>query len=149
MRPICRWLTFLLFSLISSGLQSQGTSLSITITHIETEKGVVRVALYDHPDQFPYDPARNFVLPKNNMKNGMLNLVIPDLREGVYAISLLDDVNGNDEMDYNILHIPKEGYGFSNDVRPGLKPPPYEKCTFTVGKGETRMVIRIQYFGKG
>lgn len=136
-----------MFSWICPGIQAQGTSLSITITHIKSGEGIVRVALYDHPDQFPYDPARKFVLSKKNMKDNMLSLNIPDLKEGIFVISLLDDVNGNDQMDYNIIHIPKEGYGFSNDIRPGLKPPPYEKCTFSVKKGENQMVIRTQYFG--
>ncbi len=144
----CRRLTILLLSCICAVLQAQETQLRITITHIKSDQGIVRIALYDHPDQFPYHPAREFDLSKEKLKDNKLSMIITDLKVGKYAISILDDENSNNEMDYNFFHIPKEGYGFTNDIKPGLRPPPYEKCTFSVKKGENRQVIRTQYFGK-
>ena len=148
MNPNFRKFPALLLLFFCLAIQAQETRLRITVTDIETDKGIVRVALYDHPDQFPYDPPQKFVLSKKTMKEGTVSMVIPGIREGRYAISILDDVNGNDEMDYNIIHIPKEGYGFSNDIKPGLKPPPFEKCLISVSKGDNHVVIRTQYFGR-
>ena len=40
---------------------------------------------------------------------------------------------------------PKEGYGFSNNVRPFLAPPSLESALFPVAAGDTRVTIRLHY----
>ena len=83
---------------------------------------------------------------KKLLKEGSLRITLMDIPPGTYAITVLDDEDSNDRMKYNLLRMPQEGYGFSNNIKPVLKCPPYEKCTFRVGKGHTRLEIEIQYF---
>ena len=40
---------------------------------------------------------------------------------------------------------PKEGYGFSNNVRPFLSAPPLRSALFDVGLGDTHVTIRLHY----
>jgi uncharacterized protein (DUF2141 family) len=127
-------------------LLGQSASLTIEITNIRFEKGWIRLGLYNHPDQFPVNPSRSYDFRKTSLKDGVMEILLDDIRPGIYAISLLDDANGNDRMDYKLIKIPREGFGFSNNVKPGLKHPPYHECSFLIKKGPSRIRIEMQYF---
>ena len=129
-------------------LQAQSASLTIEITNIRFEKGWIRLGLYNHPDQFPVNPSRSYDFRKTALKDGVMEILLNDILPGTYAISLLDDVNGNDRMDYKLIKIPREGFGFSNNVKPVLKHPHFHECSFLIREGTTRIRIEMQYFQK-
>ena len=59
--------------------------------------------------------------------------------------SLLDDENNSGDMDYSKIGIPKEGFGFSNNIKPLITPPPFNKCVFEIKAGENTINIKVQY----
>ena len=63
---------------------------------------------------------------------------------GRYALVSYHDANANKELDLGPLG-PKEGYGFSNNVRPFLAPPLLSSALFTVSAPETHLTIRLHY----
>lgn len=63
---------------------------------------------------------------------------------GRYALVSYHDANADGELDLGPLG-PKEGYGFSNNVRPILAPPPLSTVLFTVSDSETHVTIRLHY----
>jgi uncharacterized protein (DUF2141 family) len=130
----------------SLSAQCQQNNISITITNIRSDSGLIRLGLYDQPEQFPNNPGRSFTYRKTVLKDGNIQLTLEDIPPGIYAISLLDDEDENGRMKFNILRMPKEGYGFSNNAKPGHRSPPFEKCTFSVGEGNTNLRIEMQYF---
>ena len=81
-------------------------------------------------------------------QSAALTIEITNIRFEKGWISLLDDVNGNDQMDYKLIKIPGEGFGFSNNVKPRLKHPPYDHCSFLIPEGPSRIRIEMQYFRK-
>lgn len=129
-------------------ITAQESTLEVFVRNIRPGPGIVRMAICDHPDQFPDNPTLFYNIPPKEIKDSTIKITIPGLKAGDYAITLLDDANGNEEMDTGMFGIPKEGFGFSNDIKPGRKPPPFEKCTFRVRKGANRLTIHMQYFGK-
>ena len=131
-----------------AGIKAQDSRLEVRINNIRPGPGIVRMAICDNPDHFPDKPVLFYNFPKLEIKDSTISVTVPGLKAGNYAITLLDDTNGNEKMDTGVFGIPKEGYGFSNDVKPGRKCPPFEKCTFMVRKGANRLTIRMQYFGK-
>jgi uncharacterized protein (DUF2141 family) len=137
-----------LMGLIPGLLSAQSAALTVEITNIRFDKGWIRIGLYNHPDQFPVNPAKTFDFRKTSLKQGMMEILLDDLPPGTYALSLLDDVNGNDQMDYRLVKIPAEGFGFSNNIKPKLKHPPFDHVSFQVPEGGTRIKIEMQYFGK-
>ncbi|MGP1665711.1 MAG: DUF2141 domain-containing protein [Rhodanobacter sp.] len=46
-----------------------------------------------------------------------MQLVFKDLAPGTYAVRLVHDENGNGKLDTNMVGMPTEGYGFSNNPR--------------------------------
>jgi len=139
----------MMLTCICTVLKAQDSQLELRINNIKPGPGIVRIAVCESPDQFPDNPGKHYSLPKEEINNNSISLVIQGLRPGAYAITLLDDKNGNGEMDTGILGIPKEGFGFSNDVKPTRKPPSFEKCTFQVREGFNYLAINMQYFTKG
>ena len=63
---------------------------------------------------------------------------------GRYALVMFQDANANGDLDLGPFG-PKEGYGFSNNVRPFLAAPPLRSALFTVAGPETRVTIRLHY----
>ena len=126
---------------------AENAGLKVTISNIDNEDGMVRLAIYNQEDSFPYKPFKTYHLDKASMVDGKLEYFISDIEEGKYAITLLDDKNENREMDKNWLGIPKEGFGFSNNVKPSLAgAPDFEECTFNLKREYVSINIEMQYF---
>lgn len=63
---------------------------------------------------------------------------------GRYALVMYQDANGDGDLNLGPFG-PKEGYGFSNNVRPFLSAPPLRSALFAVSGPETRVTIRLRY----
>jgi uncharacterized protein (DUF2141 family) len=63
---------------------------------------------------------------------------------GRYALVMFQDANGDGDLNLGPFG-PKEGYGFSNNVRPFLTAPPLSSALFYAGYPETRVTIRLHY----
>jgi len=76
------------------------------------------------------------------IKGRRVTWVIDKLPFGDYAIACYHDENDNKHYDLNSLGIPREDYGFSNDVRGRFAPPSFEEARFTFK--HNGQVIRIE-----
>ena len=74
------------------------------------------------------------------LQNFEINSMIP---HGEYAISLFVDSNGNKKIDKNFLGIPKEQYGFSNNVMGRMSAPTFDQAKFLVA-GPTTQNIKLR-----
>jgi uncharacterized protein (DUF2141 family) len=63
---------------------------------------------------------------------------------GRYALVMFQDANADGDLNLGPFG-PKEGYGFSNNVRPFLSAPSLASALFTVGPGDTHVTIRLRY----
>ena len=107
--------------------------LEVTITGVRSAGGVVRLALYDRAEGFATEEAvaAAQVVPA---ARGAVRAVFEGLGAGIYAIAAYHDEDNDDKFDRFLL-IPREGYGFSNDVRPGLRAPTFDEAAFNVPPG--------------
>ena len=74
------------------------------------------------------------------LQNFEINSILP---HGEYAISLFVDSNGNKKIDKNFLGIPKEQYGFSNNVMGRMSAPSFDQAKFVV-IGPTTQNIKLR-----
>jgi uncharacterized protein (DUF2141 family) len=63
---------------------------------------------------------------------------------GRYAVVMFHDANANGVLDMGPFG-PKEGFGFSNNVRPFLTAPSLQSALFSVAAGDTHVTIRLHY----
>ena len=95
----------------------------IHVTNVQSTKGKILIAVYDNEKNYMKNPAYSFVAPIDS--EGEVNIPTR-LPFGNYAITLFHDENSNMELDTNILGIPKEPYGFSNNAKAPFGPPGFQ-----------------------
>jgi len=55
------------------------------------------------------------------------------------------DANGNGKLDRNLLGMPTEGVGASNDARGVVGPPKFDAAKFTFDGGSLTLTITVRY----
>lgn len=122
--------------------------MKVKVTGIRGAKGQIGVALFDRANAqaYPKEPARALAEKNLAIVNGEAEVEFPGLAEGaVYAAAARHDENSNGKLDMNFVGIPKEGFGFSNNARPGaMRPPTFEDAAFILRTGEP-VLIRLRY----
>ena len=109
--------------------------LSIKVTNIK-HAGVLYAAVYDDKEVFESDKGESSQ-QRPGIVGGLVKKVTPgeaegtiELKEGTYTIAFYIDENGNEKIDTNFLGVPKEQFGFSNDVMGRFGPPSFEAASF-------------------
>lgn len=62
---------------------------------------------------------------------------------GTYGVSLIHDEDMDGELDLNLIGIPSERFGFSNDAAALIGVPGWEKVRFEVGAEGAAIAIRL------
>ncbi len=110
--------------------------LTVTITNVTSNEGNISVAVYDKAGSFlKFDKV--FKAESAPSQKGSTEVVIKDLPKGIYAVAVFHDENGNDELDTNMLGIPKEPLGFSKGKMKTFGPPSFEECSFAVTSNQS------------
>jgi uncharacterized protein (DUF2141 family) len=116
--------------------------LTVTITDIREAKGFLMVALVNSDaawnNQDKPVAAQKIAAAQDEMK-----LQFKDLAPGAYAVQVMHDENGNNQLDTNFLGIPTEGYGFSNNPNV-MRKARYDEARFDVGADAADITIRLR-----
>lgn len=132
---------FLSVFLITSKTFGQATKQTVKITNLEKVKGDLYVGWYKEAATFRVNEKaiyREKILVNNQDE---LSIVFKNIPKGKYAIAIFLDENGNYKLDKNLFGIPKEKYGFSNNILPALRPATFDESVFELNKED--MVINI------
>jgi uncharacterized protein (DUF2141 family) len=117
--------------------------LVITVENIRNAKGDMRVSVYSSPAEWPDKSARDHDQAQKARAGSVVFRY--DLPPGTYAVNGLHDENGNGKMDTDFFGIPKEGYCFSNNVRPVLSAPSFESASFKLPPDGAAIAMRMMY----
>ena len=119
-------------------LVATADSLEVVVQGITKASGSIRIAVYDGEPSF------------KKLEAPVVGTIIPaavpsvsfetELPAGEYAISLFHDVDGNGKLKTNLVGMPREPYGFSNNAKGKFGPPTWAASVFTVD-GDTTVVI--------
>jgi uncharacterized protein (DUF2141 family) len=123
--------------------QTVAADLTVNISDVNQGKGHVMVGLYSGSEAFSQGKTMFGSSVKAN--NEQEKVVFKDLPAGEYAVKIYQDENSNDKLDFNFIGIPKEGYGYSNNVgRFGR--PEYQEAKFTIEEKIEKAEIQIELF---
>ncbi len=120
-------------------------TIQVTIHSLRNNTGLVYLSLYRSPDGFPSDPAKAVQSRQGRCKDNKLVFVLENIPPGSYAIAVIHDENEDGKMNTNLLGIPKEGYGASNDAKATFGPPSFTDAKFE-HKTSTSLQIKMKYF---
>jgi uncharacterized protein (DUF2141 family) len=118
--------------------------LGISFTNIREAKGSLYIGVYNTEAGFMKVEEVCFkkIIPVKT--TGSVNLDLPELKPGTYAITCFHDLNNNGKLDTNFMGIPIEPYGFSNNARPKFRAPKWAEAKFEVKAGGGQISIRLE-----
>lgn len=110
---------------ISQPVATQDSAvLSVEVLNIEEIKGGILIAVYGSSGDY-MNPDKAFKMDRVEVKTSTAdwNCTLP---EGNYAIAVFHDVDDNFKLNTSRIGLPKEPYGFSNNVKGTFGPPSFE-----------------------
>lgn len=117
------------------------TKLQVTVTNIKGHKGNIIVGIFDSNENFLKKPLDGRM---EKASGDSITVVFENLKPGKYAVSVLHDANKNKDLDKNKLGIPKEGFGFSNNVIGAMGPPSFERALIDLTPEQKDLDIGIK-----
>jgi uncharacterized protein (DUF2141 family) len=117
--------------------------LQIVVVGFQSATGNVKIALSNSEANYA-SKSQAFRGVSANIENDKATTVFANLPYGEYAVRVYHDANGNDNLDTNFMGIPKEPYGFSNNVRGTFGPAKWEKAKFEFRSEHLTIEIRVK-----
>ena len=114
--------------------------LTITVDNFDKPEGTVYLSVFNSKESYDSGETDAAILAaQGKLKGATYSLTLHDLQPGNYAVRLFHDENRNGELDSNMLGIPKEGYGFSNNAG-RMGPPSFEDAAVSVTDNTTASI---------
>jgi uncharacterized protein (DUF2141 family) len=117
--------------------------LTVTVQHISSKGGDLRLALYDRKS-FANDNADPIIDKVVPAKPWVEVVSFDPVPPGTYAVKMFQDVNRNGKFDFNWIGLPAERYGFSNNAQPDwmhLAPPGFDDAKIVLKPGANSISI--------
>ncbi len=105
----------------------------VDVENLSPIEGNIQIGLYEGEEGFMYkeNTYSNTIVTVTGEKTSYRLEKIP---KGSYAICVFHDANKNGYLDKNVIGIPKEGFGFSNNPGCRFGPPKYKHCQFELNR---------------
>ena len=100
-------------------------SLDMEINNLQSNNGPLYIRILDGNE----NPV---IVGTSPVINYSARISFDSISPGKYAIQFFHDENENQKMDFSLIGIPKEKFGSSNNVKPILGPPKFEKMLFNL-----------------
>jgi uncharacterized protein (DUF2141 family) len=126
--------------------QNEQNLIHATLVGLPNNTGRVGCVIFNSADGFPRDHVRATAQARAPIVNQAGTCDFKGLPPGTYAIASFHDQFETGKMETNLLGMPQEVYGFSNDARPSaLTPPPFSACAFTYSGGVMNITMHAQH----
>ena len=123
-------------------LSAQSADLQIDISNAEQGNGLVYFALYDSAEAYAGQHMREVAV---STETGQLpSAVFTGLPPGAYAITVFQDANANRKLDTNLIGLPSEPFGFSQNAMGAMGPPDFAAAAVNLSADDETQVINIE-----
>jgi uncharacterized protein (DUF2141 family) len=126
--------------------QPTNGSILITISNIRSNNGKVNISLFAKSDGFPSTVEKALAVQSVAIQKNQVSVRFDNLPFGTYAVACLHDENGNGKMDTNLVGIPKEGYGASNNAVNKFSAPKFEAAKFPFNAAVMSVNFKMHYW---
>jgi uncharacterized protein (DUF2141 family) len=148
MRPVFFKKQILILSSIlffcSVSAWAQTAKQTIVFSNPGKSKGKVYVAVYSKEADFLRKEKIFIGKTVEISAKGIASVSFENIVAGTYAIAAFLDENGNGKMDTNLFGIPKEKYGFSNNIRPMMRAATFKEASFVVTNNAGTIHIKLK-----
>ena len=138
----CAALAASLFVPAPGSTQQEAVRLEVRVEGFRSARGQVALALFDDANDFAArtDPVRKASLA---IEAEGAHWIVEALPAGEYALLAYHDENGNGELDFRPLGIPKEPIAVSNGAGRLLGPPRFDSAKFAVDGETTHLTLQL------
>ena len=130
-----------ILAMLAAGHSTAQFTLQVELTRPD-DGGELYIALCN--GRTAYEEVKGCHERRRAVDAPVVEIVFPDLPPGEYAVKALHDLNGNKEMDFSIVGMPKEPYGFSNNVMGMFGPPDFDDAKIKVGNAPATARMRMR-----
>ncbi len=144
-------ITFLILALTFIGfgqigfINGQTGNVTVKIGTLRNTEGHLLVSLFNSSADYPDKAEAAYKTKKVKVKEVRHTIVFENLPYGEYALVFLHDENDSEEMDTNMMGIPKEGYGASNNAVNTFSAPKYSEAKFRLNSANTTQSLKVYY----
>ncbi len=128
LRRFCRVVRLVASLALSTSVQAD--DLEITISRIDSAEGHLMVQVLTEAAFKGKASASESA--RLAAQTGTVSLNVESLAPGEYAVRVMHDENDNGELDTNLIGIPREPWGFSNNAVGSFGPPGWKDVRFTL-----------------
>lgn len=122
------------------------SSLTVTINGLKNQRGQVCLSLFSGGRGFPSSSDRAVVARCVKLENAPLTVKFENLKPGSYAIAAFHDANSDGVLNRNLLGIPTEEFGFSQNPTILTGAPKFGDCAVLVAGPQTNINIQMLNF---
>ncbi len=115
--------------------------LTVEIKGLTSANGKVLIALYDKADSWM---KQGLKMGRTDAQKDGVTYEFKDLPMGEYALSIHHDENDNGKFDTNLVGMPIEPYGFSNDAMGNSGPPTFEQAKFKLDVTKKTVTLNLK-----
>jgi uncharacterized protein (DUF2141 family) len=123
----------------------QPNVIRATLAGLPSNKGRVGCIIFNSPDGWPRDRTKATQQVRAPIQDGSGTCEFKGLPPGTYAIASFQDEYETGQMKKNLLGMPQEPFGFSNDVKPSaVTPPAFSAAAITFSGGVMNITMQAQ-----
>ena len=104
--------------------------MTVEVENVRTAQGVVGVLVFTTAQGWPEQFSAALWAEATAAHTGGVEITLPDLPAGDYAVVALHDENANQQLDRNWLGVPVEQWGMSNNPPYRFAAPSFEAARF-------------------
>lgn len=131
-------------NVISFPVYEQPATQTVLVKNLDKKKGEVYIGWYNSEQDYMVE-NRAFIKKIVAVRDKQeIAVKFEQVTPGTYAIAVFFDENGNGELDTNFLGIPKEEYGFSNNITPLTRTATFKEASFTLRTSAETIVIKVK-----
>lgn len=119
---------------------SQNSNLTINVTNLKNDTGVLTIELYNSKENFLKKTYRK---SSSSIKSNSATVIFSGLPEGEYSFLAYHDKNNNGKLDKYLIGMPKEAVACSNNAKGFMGPPKYKDAKFTVTSIDSKINIKM------
>lgn len=120
--------------------QAAAVPLTVELKGVSKTTGTVKLKVVD--SAAAYDGKAQGVAAEAWKPEGEGHQFRFDLPAGQYAVMVIHDANDNGKLDSNVIGIPTEPYGFSNNPRV-MRKPTFDETRFELPASGTSITVEL------
>lgn len=120
-------------------------SLEVVVSGLHSDRGQVRVFLFDSADGYPSKRERAAHKRAAPITKGAGTVRFSGLQPGTYAAFAFHDEDGNGSLQTNWIGMPKEGVGASKNAKGRMGPPRFKDASFRIKQGSAKISFKVTY----